>query len=29
MRLARQIRIQGKIIEIVEASRSGVVFNLY
>jgi len=29
LRLARQIRIQGKIIEIVEASDSGVVFRLY
>jgi hypothetical protein len=29
MRLARQIRLQGKIVEIVEATRSGVVFRLY
>jgi hypothetical protein len=29
MRLARQIRIQGKIVEIVEATPSGVVFRLY
>ena len=29
LRLARQIRIQGKIIEIVEASDTGVVFRLY
>jgi len=29
LRMARQIRIQGKIIEIVEASNSGVVFRLY
>lgn len=29
LRLARQIRIQGKIIEILEASASGVVFRLY
>ena len=29
LRLARQIRIQGKIIEIIEASASGVVFRLY
>jgi len=29
LRLARQIRVQGKIIEIVEASASGVVFRLY
>jgi len=29
LRLAREIRVQGKIIEIVEASPSGVVFRLY
>lgn len=29
LRLARQIRVQGKIIEILEASASGVVFRLY
>ncbi|SPE22980.1 exported hypothetical protein [Burkholderiales bacterium] len=29
LRVARQIRIQGKIIEILEASASGVVFRLY
>lgn len=29
LRLARQIRIQGKVIEIVEASDTGVVFRLY
>ncbi|HYB52183.1 MAG TPA: hypothetical protein VED47_13840 [Burkholderiaceae bacterium] len=29
LRLARQIRVQGKIIEIVEAGPSGVVFRLY
>ena len=29
LRLARQIRVQGKIIEILEASATGVVFRLY
>ncbi|HYA66310.1 MAG TPA: hypothetical protein VEE84_06455, partial [Burkholderiaceae bacterium] len=29
LRLSRQIRVQGKIIEILEASASGVVFRLY
>jgi len=29
MRLARQLHIQGKIIEILEATSSGVVFRLY
>lgn len=29
LRLTRQIRIQGKIIEVVEATASGVVFRLY
>jgi len=29
LRLARQIRIQGKIVEVIEASASGVVFRLY
>jgi len=29
LRVARQIRIQGKIVEILEASASGVVFRLY
>jgi hypothetical protein len=29
LRLTRQIRIQGKIIEVIEATPSGVVFRLY
>jgi len=29
MRLARQLHIQGKIIEVLEATSSGVVFRLY
>ncbi len=29
LRLGRQIRVQGKIIEILQASASGVVFRLY
>lgn len=29
LRLARQLRIQGKVIEVVEANATGVVFRLY
>jgi len=29
LRLARQVRIQGKVIEVLEASSSGVVFHIY
>ncbi len=29
LRLSRQIRVQGKIIEIIEATSSGVVYHLY
>jgi len=29
LRLSRQLRIQGKIVEVIEATASGVVFRLY
>jgi len=29
LRMARQLRVQGKIIEVIEAAPSGVVFRLY
>ena len=29
LRLVRQIHIQGKIVEVLEATRSGVVFRIY
>jgi len=29
LRMARQLRVQGKIIEVIEAAASGVVFRLY
>lgn len=29
LRMARQLRVQGKIVEIIEAAPSGVVFRLY
>jgi len=29
LRFTRQLRVQGKIIEVIEATASGVVFHLY